>query len=512
MNFNIISVALLCIVAFAIMLEIIRAINRGFRKNILTIATIFSALFISIVVTNFVSKFVTPSLFYRVDNSHGITQSFDEIASINDILFAYIDAVISPFVFVVLFVVFRILISIVVSIVYKKQKEKTAARVYEDEDAPAHKKNPKIFNALLGALCGLLLSVIFISPIMGSLKVCTGAIKALNANESSSKVTVKSDFTKLIDVCSKDAVGNVVYYCGGNLIYKSVATSKLNDNHFALEKEAKATIRSINNVFGSSNMFSNIDSTDQSSRDSLRNIDKEINSAETLKTVYADIVPELSKKWLNGEDYNGMKKPRINSVSETFFNKMLFVCKSSTPDTVGEDFSTLINVYIIAYENGILSTGNYKEMIEKAKATGAFEQIKRELSENPRMAGISLEVDEIAIKSVAKALKNFNFENYDYLMNNIANTLSIAMNYEGEAREQYISNMTKNYINNYGIDIGEDIVDEITQRFMDEVMDGKTYVTVDDVKAFWDKYSEGSSSASNVSGSQIADAVQNIIS
>jgi hypothetical protein len=129
-------------------------------------------------------------------------------------------------------------------------------------------------------------------------------------------------------------------------------------------------------------------------------------------------------------------------------------------------------------------------MLERAKATGAFEEIKKELSENPRMAGISLEVEEITIKSVASALKNFNFENYDNLMSNLANTLNVAMNYEGEARKQYIANLTRGYIHDYGIDIGDDVVDEITERFVDEVMDGKTNVTADDVKAFWDKYSE----------------------
>ena len=185
-----------------------------------------------------------------------------------------------------------------------------------------------------------------------------------------------------------------------------------------------------------------------------------------------------------------MKKPRVNRVCETFFNKMLFVCKSSTPDTVGEDFATMVNVYIIAYENNMLSSENYKQMLERAKATGAFEEIKKELSENPRMAGISLEVEEITIKSIFNYNISLEDQNYDNLMSNLANTLSVAMNYEGEARKQYIANLTRGYIHDYGIDIGDDVVNEVSERFVDEVMDGKTYVTVDDVKAFWDKYSE----------------------
>lgn len=499
MKFNIISVALLSIVACLIILEIIRAINRGFKKTIVSLASIFASVFLSIVITNFVSDLITAPLVKIVDSKFQIAQRIEDIPSINEILFAYVDAAISPIVFLVLFIVIRILISIILTIVLKKQEKKKVVRLYENEDAPEYKKRPKVLSALLGAFCGFLLSVVFISPFMGTLKVGTGVLRTFNSEDSSIKISFNNSFVKLIDVCSKDAVGNVVYYCGGNLIYKSVATSNLNENYFALEKEAKATVVSAGNIFKTGNFFNNINSSNQKERDSMRDLDKEINKAETLKSVYADIIPEMSKKWLNNDDYKGMKKPRVSSVCETFFNKMLFVCKSSTPDTVGEDLATMVNVYIIAYENNMLSSENYKEMLERAKATGAFEQIKKELSENPRMAGISLEVDEIAIKSVASALKNFNFENYDGLMSNIANTLSVAMNYEGEARNQYIANWTRNYIHNYGINIGDDVVNEITERFVDEVMDGKSYITADDVKAFWDKYSgtsDGSSSGS----------------
>ena len=80
----------------------------------------------------------------------------------------------------------------------------------------------------------------------------------------------------------------------------------------------------------------------------MKVLGKEINKAETLKTVAADIVPELSKNWLDGKPYLGTDKPKFNKISESVFNKMLYVCKSSTVDTVGDDLNTLLNVYMIA--------------------------------------------------------------------------------------------------------------------------------------------------------------------
>jgi hypothetical protein len=168
---------------------------------------------------------------------------------------------------------------------------------------------------------------------------------------------------------------------------------------------------------------------------------------------------------------------------------MLYVCKSSTPDTVGDDLSTLLNVYLIAYENNILVSENYKEMIELAKATGAFETIKQELNKNRRMAGISLDVDNVGMKSIATAIQTFNIENYDILMNNITGVLNNALNLEGQERLDYVTNMTKGYINQYGIDLGDDVADEVANRLIDELIDGKKTLSTDDIKEFWDKYS-----------------------
>ena len=144
MNFNIISVALLSIVACLIILEIIRAVNRGFKKTIVSLASIFAAVFSSIVITNFVSDLIAAPLVNLVDSKFQIAQKVKDIPSINKILFAYVDAAISPIVFIVVFILVRILISVVLTIVLKKQENRKVVRLYEDENAPEHKKNPKV--------------------------------------------------------------------------------------------------------------------------------------------------------------------------------------------------------------------------------------------------------------------------------------------------------------------------------------------------------------------------------
>ena len=105
------------------------------------------------------------------------------------------------------------------------------------------------------------------------------------------------------------------------------------------------------------------------------------------------------------------------------------------------------------------------------------------------MAGITLDIDTMSIRTIASAIQSFNLENYDILMNNITNTLNVALKYEGEARKQYITDLTRQYINSYGINIGEAETIKLAEKLNDEVIGNKKSVSIDDVRSFWDKYS-----------------------
>lgn len=490
MTFSLISVAVLFIAVLIILIEVVRAVNRGFRKTLITLASLFLAVFSSIVITNFTSDFFARFSASLIKSLIDISDFSEKLPSIIKIITAYADALVAPIVFLVTFFVMRGIIAIVMAIVNKAVSKRLESGKYEPEDAPNYRKKPNLTNGLLGALCGLMVVVICISPVMGSIKIIGKTFNNMNANTDALGIRIKSSVTQYVDKCSNDLVGNVFYYCGGNLIYRSTASSKLNENYFGIEREIDGTFNTLNDIMNVSNTINNLGSATEEEKNELRNLGSNINKAETLKTVAADIVPVLAKKWANNEPYEGVEKPKVNKAANTFFNQMLHVCKQSTSETVGDDLSTLINVYIIAFENDILASENYKEMLEQAKKTGAFDLIKKELEKNPRMAGISLELDNMTIRSVATAIQSFNIENYDALMGDVTDTLNKAMKLEGQERLDYVNDLTKSYIHQYGIDIGDDVAEEISARLVEELVDHRnTEITVDDIKAFMDKYS-----------------------
>lgn len=499
MTLSLFSIAIIFIVALAITIEAVRAIHRGRKKTLVTLASILLATFISILITMLLSDLIVQVVMdYALKTLKlDISQFKKTLENIETILFAYFDAIISPILFLFIFIVVRILVSIVVKVICAINSNK-ARESYESEESPLFMKNSKTVNTLLGVLCGFIISLIIISPIMGTLKVAAKTFDDLNDEKDIFKFTVKEDVVAACDGYSKDLVGNIVYYCGGNLIYKSVATSTLNDNYFGLEREIDNTFYAIGDVFAMNKTLNKINEATPSEKETLKNLGSNVKKAETLKAAAADILPELAKKWLNDEPYQGLAKPKVSGASENFFDKMLYVCKSSTPDTVGDDLSTLLNVFIIAQENDILGSENYKDMLERAKMTGAFEKIKAELEKNPRMAGLTADIDTMGVKSIASALKNFNSGNYETLMGDITGVLNTAMNLTGQDRLDYITNYTKNYIHQYGINIGDDVAEETAKKLAEEIVDKRTTpISVDELKSFWDKYTVKSTSSQN---------------
>ena len=53
MTFSLFSIAVIFVVALAITIEVVRAINRGRKKTLVTLASILLAIFVSILITSF---------------------------------------------------------------------------------------------------------------------------------------------------------------------------------------------------------------------------------------------------------------------------------------------------------------------------------------------------------------------------------------------------------------------------------------------------------------------------
>ena len=489
MSFNLISIAILVIAAVIITFEVIRALSRGVKKSVITLVSIFISMFSAILITFVASDAIVNAAMTLLDKIEGLETLYDRFPHFEEVAFAYADAIISPILFVLLFILVRVIVAIVFAIVFKRNAKRYGNKAYENEDAPNYKKKPKWISAFLGAVSGFLVSVILFMPVVGSLKISAVAARSVNETSDAFNFRIKNSMVKALDTLSSDVVGNVFYYSGGVLIYKSTSVSRLNDNHFELEAEIVNSLDGIDDLLKVGTVISNVENATEEDKEVLRSVGEKINRAETLKNVGSDFISDLSKKWLNREKYYNIPKPKVGNAAEVFFDKMLFVCKSTTPDTVGADLSSLLNVFLLADEYQILNCEDYKTLIETANQTGAFNAIKAELSKNSRMSGVSVEIDNMAVRAVASAINNFTPEEYEAITKDVATTLNEALTIKDpEERVRYITDYMEQHIRERDIDVGSDITNEVAKKLTEELLDTTHEVTPEEVEEFWDKY------------------------
>lgn len=500
MSFNLISIALLFIAAVIITFEIVRAISRGLKKAIITLVSIFISMFLAIIITLIASNSIIGSAMSILDRISGLEVLYDRFPHFEEVVFAYADAIISPILFVLLFILIRLIIAITFAIIFKCKEKRNKGKEYENEEAPAYKKNPKWISVVLGVLSGFIVSVILFMPIVGSLKIGATAANKVNETSDAFNFRIKKSSVNALETLSNDLVGNIFYYSGGVLIYKATATSTLNGNHFELEEEIVDSLDGIDDLLNVGIIMSNVENTTDEEKEILSSVGEKINRSETLKLVGADFVSDLAKRWLVDEKYYNIPKPQVGNASEVFFDKMLYVCKSTTHEYVSADITTLLNVYLLAEEHDILTTQDYKHLVETANRTGAFTEIKKELAKNKRMQGVSLEIDNMAVRAVASAVNGFSDEEYAAITADVTNTLNAALKFrDKEERVQYITTYLETHINERDIDVGKDITEELAKKLSDELlMDSSKTVTVEDVDKFWEEYTltKGESSGS----------------
>ena len=487
---GIISIAVLFIAAVIITFEIIRALSRGVRKSVITLVSVFISTFLAILITFIAADPFINAAIKVLDRVPGLDVLYDRFPHFEQVAFAYADALISPILFVMLFIFIRLILAIVFAIVFKVKSKRVGNKEYEDEDAPAYKKKPRLISAIIGTVSGFLVSVILFTPVIGTLKIATVATTKINESADAFTFRINAKTSKVFKSLSNDIAGNVFYYAGGVLIYKSTASSTLNDNHFELESEIANSLDGIDDLLNVGIIVSDLEKATPEQKDSLLSVGEKINSAETLKNVGADFINDLSAKWLKDGKYYEVPKPKIGTACSMFFDRMLYVCTESTTDSVGDDVSTLLAVFLIADENKILNCEDYKTLIEISNNTGAFNEIKAELEKNPRMKGVSNEVDTMAIRAVASAITQFTPEQYESITTDVVSVLNDARKkYRNkEERIDYITAELESRINDHDIDVGEDIAREVSEKLVSEILDTTHKVKEEEVIKFWDKH------------------------
>ncbi len=210
----------------------------------------------------------------------------------------------------------------------------------------------------------------------------------------------------------------------------------------------------------------------------MRGLAARVAASETNKTVTADILSRASRNWLKGEPYLNVKKPTFGEYIDPVFDAMLKACSRTTPETVAPNIATLMNVYLILYENGLLHNTNSSEVQKKLGDDQILSSLLAELDANPAMAGVADAIRDAAMRAMVHKLQSeIAGEAYDKLMQQLTDSIN---SLSGMPHDVIVNTMTEHalqYIKDYGIDVSSGTVQMVVEGIVSD-MEGAASGTI----------------------------------
>ncbi len=397
-----VSIGLWVFVSILILIGALKGRSRGIcRQGVRTVTIVLSVLLaflFSNLCFNKVCSFITDNGMNGVIElieSNGLT-TFDaetkEILiaispeTVNHVIAIPMGLLILPILFTAFFVVISLLMLIVHAIVCKIAK------------FPKWRNNPttRLFGAILGAIQGFAVAVIFLVPLVGPLSTVADAFNTLpNDTNDEATAEIKSAYTEYIEPIAEDSCIKTLGTLGGKFLYSQVSSLEVNGEDFKIADEVVVpTFKLITAIGDITDIdFENITEEDKAALTTLISI---VNDSPYMRTLIAYVLDDVATAYTNGTIDTGDEDEMVKSILSVFVDM-----KEESVKAALELVRDAIFVVSVDWEN---ITENDKTSIQNLVNSIENDDYKQELLAN-------------ILSAVATALTEENTENDGELMN-----------------------------------------------------------------------------------------------
>lgn len=513
MTFTIFSLVLIVAVAFSVSKGAYDGYRRGSSKTIICLlSVVFSLVMGSILSSRIYSSSLGNAIVSALSQNETFAFLFENIDRLDTIMSAVISMVVSPIIFVLVFWILRLICHVIMSIVYKKSLGyggKTEGSVGENDTW--YKRNNKQIGALVGGITGFLTALILFSPIIGTLKTVDSIVNmGSESNNSASEQQIYADQASAdadisgekenggsknaLDIVSdyaNDFAGTVMYYCGGKVVYDLSARTEIDGHTVVLTQEIDSVSAMAQELIEVAPSITDLSKFSSEDVGKLENICNTIDDSYFLSLVSSSVISSASRNWAMGADFIGIPRPDFNDSISAFTDSIFSVLAVTTPDTVGEDLSTIFRVCGIIMDSGLLQTnGDYDAIMALLEDGDFLNELISELEKNPRTAHL---VDSIHLFAMNSLMSNIKFDGYDVseyegLMEDIAEQFNRMNGQTHDKKVETLANYTVEYLQDYGVDVPVEVAKVIADAMITNIPDSDGYITAEQMKEFFEQY------------------------
>ena len=486
------SIVVLFTIALTVFIETYRGKRRGLNRSAITLGSLILSVTIATVIAYPVSGLITKNFLGELLEFEGLEQIKIQFPNFDKLANAYITAIVAPLVFLILFWILRMIIALVVSMIYKTSlKKKKDDPGYSSSEIPWYKSNSSFLGGVIGFFSGVFLSLIILSPFVGTLTVADNALTTLDKNSKFiSGFTFDKSETESIEQYADEWPTVTVRALGGELIYDSVSMISLDGQSVPLKKEIDNIGLTMSVLSYTTEILDDISSISKNNVIMIEEALEKLKHSPSFKLLASDFLSEAAGAWLSGESYMGLSKFNTGGIVDPVVNEILRVCMQTTPDAVCQDLSTILHIFLVAADNDLLGTQNLSGIIEKLNKSDLIDQFCGVLIENPRMAYIADGVWEISVKAVAYVIKHYNYTGtqYEDLMSGFATSMNDVKNYNYEKRVELMTDQVHDHIKTLGVELPTDISEIVAESMVSEIEGSGGVIESRHIKKFFNSY------------------------
>ncbi len=485
------------------------------------ISAIISAI-LAIFLSDVPAKLISEKLFLSAIMPELIKTTFP---SLDKLLAALIDCLLSPVMFVVFLLIIRPIVhlfAMLITTVARKRSKKNPGHLgkyktpltrdnpnYAKADAPWYIRHDKTAGGITRGICGFLALLMVTSPIVGLISSISGSYNYALKQDSIwrtfgiSKKTV-GRFSPIFNDCAIATLGAT----GGKLIFDGVSTSVLlEDRNVTFDSELRSCVELLGDVFEVFEIISGTNQITEEQKKTIAEIEEKINASDTTRLIATDVLTGMCRSWLNNEAYMGIQRPgNMPGSFDTMINSILKTCAISTTECVGRDIGTLLNIYVIFRESDLNGTIPENELANKLEAGELLDKIYQEMAKNPCMSYSSEMMLDSTLILMAKSIDLANLSDEDRLallgyMTESLNKLNNDNTLTFETKVEQMTKVTIEAAEQYGIELPDGVSEMAVTSMLNQLVDQTEY-TPEELDRFLTYYSSSVSGALGNGGSE----------
>lgn len=509
MSFTLFSVILLLAVGLAVFIEVRRGLRRGFLRTAVGLSAVLVSALGAIGLAVWLSDAPADALAELVNRSIPTLETFAvTFPRVNDIVAAVADALLTSVLFAAFFILLRLMLRITVSILFRacwkyepddprymgtpRRPNSLLTPTYESPDAPWHRRHDRLLGGVTGGLCGFIAALCLLSPMLGTLSTAGTLLRGLDSMNAKTETLLPAEVISVAEDYVYDSGAAVLNAMGGELIYDATTVTELDGKPLSLRREVEACMEVCGDFSRVIHVVTKPNDATEEQRRIISGLGERIDDSQFTRLLAADFLNAAAGAWLEGKTFMKMQRPACGEIIDPLMDEVLLVCAEATPECVGRDITTVLNIYLIAVESGLTANPDRDRLMTALDEGGVLDRIYAELLKNPCMAHLAGELSDTALRIMAEAIDwaDFSSDVYRDLMGNLSEAMNLVNGMEGASLTERVDTMTEytlHYAEQYGVDIPESMA-RMAATAMVERLAGEGQLDADYLEDFFNQY------------------------